>query len=113
MSTLKIAIQKSGRLNKESINLLKECGIKISNGKDQLKVTASNFPIELFYLRNSDIPQYIEDGVVDAGILGENTILEKGKNIEVVQKLGFSKCRVSLSTRYVTKNSRRATKDID
>jgi len=97
MSTLKIAIQKSGRLNKESINLLKECGIKISNGKDQLKVTASNFPIELFYLRNSDIPQYIEDGVVDAGILGENTILEKGKNIEVVQKLGFSKCRVSLA----------------
>jgi len=103
MSTLKIAIQKSGRLNTDSLNLLKECGIKISNGKDQLKVTASNFPIELFYLRNSDIPQYIEDGVVEAGIIGENTILEKGKNIQVIQKLGFSKCRVSLAV----------TKDID
>lgn len=97
MSTLKIAIQKSGRLNTDSLNLLKECGIKISNGKDQLKVSASNFPIELYYLRNSDIPQYIEDGVVDAGILGENTILEKGKNIKTVKKLGFSKCRVSLA----------------
>lgn len=97
MSTLKLAIQKSGRLNTDSLNLLKECGIKISNGKDQLKVSATNFPIELFYLRNSDIPQYIEDGVVDAGIIGENTILEKGNNIRVVQKLGFSKCRVSLA----------------
>lgn len=97
MSTLKIAIQKSGRLNTDSLNLLKECGIKISNGKDQLKVSATNFPIELYYLRNSDIPQYIEDGVVDAGILGENTILEKGKNIKTVKKLGFSKCRVSLA----------------
>ena len=97
MSTLKIAIQKSGRLNTDSLNLLKECGIKISNGKDQLKVTASNFPVELYYLRNSDIPQYIEDGVVDAGIIGENTILEKGKNIKSVKKLGFSKCRVSLA----------------
>ena len=97
MSTLKIAIQKSGRLNTDSLNLLKECGIKISNGKDQLKVTASNFPVELYYLRNSDIPQYIEDGVVDVGIIGENTILEKGKNIKSVKKLGFSKCRVSLA----------------
>lgn len=97
MSRLKIAIQKSGRLNEDSLDLLKECGIKISNGKDQLKVTASNFPIDLYYLRNSDIPQYIEDGVVDIGIIGQNTILEKGTNVKVIKKLGFSKCRVSLA----------------
>lgn len=103
MSTLKIAIQKVGRLNTDSLSLLKECGIKVNNGKDQLKVTASNFPVELYYLRNSDIPQYIEDGVVDAGILGENTILEKGKNIKIATKLGFSKCRVSLA---VTNNEK-------
>lgn len=97
MSTLKIAIQKSGRLHIDSLLLLKECGIKISNGKDQLKVNALNFPLELFYLRNSDIPQYIEDGVVDVGIIGENTILEKAKDVNIIQKLGFSKCRVSLA----------------
>ncbi len=97
MSKLKIAIQKSGRLNEDSLNLLKDCGIKIDNGKDQLKVEARNFPLEVLYLRNSDIPQYIEDGVVDIAIIGENILIEKEKESEVVQKLGFSKCRVSLA----------------
>jgi ATP phosphoribosyltransferase len=97
MSKLKIAIQKSGRLNEDSLNLLKDCGIKIDNGKDQLKVTARNFPMEILYLRNSDIPQYIEDGVVDIAIIGENILIEKEKETETVQKLGFAKCRVSLA----------------
>ncbi len=97
MSKLKIAIQKSGRLNEESLKLLKSCGIKIDNGKDQLKVTVPNFPMEILYLRNSDIPQYLEDGVVDIGIVGENLLIEKDKSVEIVQKLGFSQCRVSLA----------------
>lgn len=97
MSKLKIAIQKSGRLYEESLQLLKDCGIFINNGKDQLKVSVDNFPLEIMYLRNSDIPQYLEDGVVDIAIVGENLLAEKEKNIEIVQKLGFSKCRVSLA----------------
>ncbi|PHR73723.1 MAG: ATP phosphoribosyltransferase [Lutibacter sp.] len=97
MSKLKIAIQKSGRLNEDSIKLLKSCGINIKNGIDQLKVEVSNFPIELLYLRNSDIPQYLEDGVVDIAIIGENLLIEKQKQVKVVEKLGFSKCRVSLA----------------
>lgn len=97
MSKLKIAIQKSGRLHEDSLQMLKDCGIAIENGKDQLKVCVQNFPIEILYLRNSDIPQYLEDGVVDVAILGENLLIEKQKNVDVVQKLGFSKCRVSLA----------------
>ncbi len=97
MNKLKIAIQKSGRLNEDSIKLLKSCGINIKNGIDQLKVEVANFPIELLYLRNSDIPQYLEDGVVDIAIVGENLLIEKQKQIEVVEQLGFSKCRVSLA----------------
>ena len=97
MSKLKIAVQKSGRLNKESLQLLKECGISIDNGKDQLKVSVPNFPLEILYLRNSDIPQYLEDGVVDIAILGENLLIEKQKQVSVVKKLGFSKCKVSLA----------------
>jgi ATP phosphoribosyltransferase len=97
MSKLKIAIQKSGRLYEESLQLLKDCGIFVNNGKDQLKVSVDNFPMEIMYLRNSDIPQYLEDGVVDVAILGENLLVEKGKNIRTIQKLGFSKCRVSLA----------------
>lgn len=97
MSKLKIAIQKSGRLNEDSLKLLKDCGIKIDNGKDQLKVTARNFPLEILYLRNSDIPQYIEDGVVDIAIIGENILIEKEKKFQIVEKLGFAKCRVSLA----------------
>ncbi len=97
MSKLKIAVQKSGRLNEDSLKLLKSCGISIDNGKDQLKVTAPNFPLEIFYLRNSDIPQYLEDGVVDVAIIGENLLIEKQKDIEIIERLGFSKCKVSLA----------------
>jgi ATP phosphoribosyltransferase len=97
MSKLKIAIQKSGRLNEESIQLLKDCGISIYNGNDQLRVTASNFPLEVYFLRNSDIPQYLIDGVVDIAIVGDNLLVEKGKNIQVSEKLGFSKCKVSVA----------------
>jgi len=97
MSKLRIAIQKSGRLNKESLQLLKDAGISINNGKDQLRVIVDNFPIEILYLRNSDIPQYIEDGTVDIAIVGENLIIEKQKKLDIVLALGFSKCRVSLA----------------
>jgi ATP phosphoribosyltransferase len=97
MSLLKIAIQKSGRLHDDSIQILRDCGISISNGNDQLKVTASNFPLEVLFLRNSDIPQYLVDGVVDAAIVGDNLLVEKGYPIQVVEKLGFSKCKVSIA----------------
>ena len=97
MSRLNIAIQKSGRLNEDSIQLLRSCGIVINNGKDQLKASATNFATDVLYLRNSDIPQYVEDGVADLAIIGENLLEEKGKNIKVVEKLGFSKCRLSLA----------------
>ena len=97
MSKLKIAIQKSGRLYEDSLKLLRDCGISYNDGKDQLKVTADNFPLEIYYLRNSDIPQYVEDGVVDIAILGENLLIEKDKKIDIVERLGFSKCRVSLA----------------
>jgi ATP phosphoribosyltransferase len=97
MSKLKIAVQKSGRLNEESLKLLKDCGIAINNGKDQLKIVVDNFPMEILYLRNSDIPQYIEDGTVDIAIIGENLLIEKQKRVEVVERLGFSKCKVSLA----------------
>ncbi|CAM3934515.1 ATP phosphoribosyltransferase [Flavobacterium cucumis] len=97
MNTLKIAIQKSGRLHDESIQILKDCGISVYNGNDQLKVTASNFPLEVYYLRNSDIPQYLIDGVVDIAIVGDNLLVEKGQNIEIAEKLGFSKCKVSVA----------------
>lgn len=97
MNKLKIAVQKEGRLNQESLNLLKDCGININNGKDQLKVVVDNFPLEILYLRNSDIPQYLEDGTVDIAIIGENLLIEKQKQVAIVQKLGFSKCKVSLA----------------
>ena len=97
MSKLKIAIQKKGRLNQQTIQLLNSCGLAIDNGKDQLKVTVSNFPAELLFLRNSDIPQYLEDGTADIGIVGENLLVEKQKKVQVVKKLGFSICRVSLA----------------
>lgn len=97
MKNIRIAIQKSGRLNEDSIRILKDCGISIDNGKDQLKASAKNFPMEVFYLRNGDIPQYLIDGVVDIAIIGENVLLEKASNIETTEKLGFSSCRVSLA----------------
>ena len=94
---IRIAIQKSGRLNEESLKLLKSCGIAINNGKDQLKTSSSNFPMEVYYLRNGDIPQYLRDGVVDLAIIGENLIVEKGEDIPTLEPLGFSKCRVSIA----------------
>ncbi len=97
MKKIKIAIQKSGRLHTESLGLLKDCGIAIDNGRDQLKAASSNFPLEIYYLRNGDIPQYLKDGVVDCAIIGENLLVEKGEGIDVAEKLGFSKCRVSLA----------------
>lgn len=97
MKKLKIAIQKSGRLNEDSLKMLKDCGISIDNGKAQLKAAARNFPLEVFYLRNGDIPQYLRDGVVDVAIIGENVLVEKGENITIAEKLGFSKCKVSLA----------------
>jgi ATP phosphoribosyltransferase len=98
MSTrLKIAIQKSGRLQSDSLQILKECGISIDNGKDQLRTQARNFPLEVLYLRNSDIPQYVQDGVADIAIVGENVVIEKQKQVKILQKLGFSKCRLKMA----------------
>ena len=97
MTKIRIAVQKSGRLNADSFKILKDCGISIEIGKDQLKETALNFPLEVLYLRNGNIPQYLRDGVVDIAILGENVLIEKGKDISIVEKLNFSKCRVSLA----------------
>lgn len=98
MSTrLKIAIQKSGRLQEDSLKILKDCGISIDNGKDQLKAQARNFPLEVLYLRNSDIPEYVQDGVADIAIVGENVVIEKQKKVKVLQTLGFSKCRLKLA----------------
>lgn len=94
---LKIAIQKSGRLYEDSIQLLKECGIQLNNGNKQLKAAAFNFPIEVFFLRDDDIPQYVFDGVADIGIVGENVLLEKAKDINLIYRLGFSKCRLSIA----------------
>src|SRR6478609_9143453 len=94
---LKLAIQKSGRLHDDSIKLLKECGIDISNGGNKLKSTATNFPLEVYFLRDDDIPQYVEDGVADLGIVGENVVYEKKKNVEVLEQLGFGKCRLSIA----------------
>jgi len=97
MSTLRIAVQKAGRLHDESMELLKDIGISIDNGIDQLKASARNFPVEVFYLRNGDIPQYLKDGVVDAAIIGENVLIEKGSGIIIAEKLGFSSCRVCIA----------------
>lgn len=97
MNTLKIAVQKSGRLSEKSLQLLEECGIKISNGERKLKAVAQNFPIEVLFLRDDDIPQYVEQGVADIGILGENEVWEKDKKINIIQQLGFAGCRMSLA----------------
>jgi ATP phosphoribosyltransferase len=94
---LKIAIQKSGRLYEESVKLLRECGIELNNSNKQLKATADNFPLEVYFLRDDDIPQYVYDSVADIGIVGENVLLEKNKDIELLFKLGFGKCRLSLA----------------
>lgn len=96
---LKLAIQKSGRLNEDSMRLLKECGIDISNGVNKLKADASNFPLEVFFLRDDDIPQYVQDGVADIGFVGENVVYEKAKKLAVAYQLGFGKCRLSFAVR--------------
>ncbi len=97
MMNLKVAIQKKGRLSEKSLDLLKECGIKVSNGDRKLKTNAKNFPIEILFLRDDDIPQYVEQGVADIGILGENEVLEKDKDVVTIEKLGFGNCRLSLA----------------
>jgi ATP phosphoribosyltransferase len=94
--TLRLAIQKSGRLSEDSLKLIKECGISFSNGAGKLKTQASDFPIEILFLRDDDIPGYVADGVADIGIVGENVAVEKRKNVRLVEKLGFSKCRLSI-----------------
>lgn len=96
---LKIAIQKSGRLHEDSIKLLNDCGIGVKNGNSQLKTIADNFPIEAYFLRDDDIPQYVEDGVAHIGIVGENVVQEKNKSVDIVEALGFSKCRLSIAVK--------------
>jgi ATP phosphoribosyltransferase len=94
---LKIALQKSGRLNEDSIKLLKNCGINFGNGVAKLKAEARNFPLEIFFLRDDDIPEYVADGVADIGIVGENVIYEAEKDVQIIEKLGFGRCRLSLA----------------
>lgn len=94
---LKIALQKSGRLSEESHKLLKKCGISFSNGLGKLRTEATNFPLEIFFLRDDDIPEYVADGVADIGIVGENIIFEDKREVEIIEKLGFGKCRLSLA----------------
>ncbi len=93
---IRLAIQKSGRLSEDSIKLLKDCGIDLRNVKDRLRTEADNFPLEIFFLRDDDIPQYVEDGVADIGFVGENVLYEKNKKVSLVEKLGFGKCRLSI-----------------
>lgn len=108
---LKIAIQKSGRLNEDSIRILKEAGIEFNNGLNKLKADAVNFPLEVFFLRDDDIPQYVQDGVADIGIVGENVMIEKNKEVEIVDRLGFGKCRLSIA---IPKNQKyKSIKDLD
>ncbi len=98
-TVLKIAIQKSGRLSEKSLDLLKSCGVNLNGGDRKLKSIASNFPLEVFFLRDDDIPQYVADGVADLGILGENEVFEKNQPVEAIKQLGFAKCRMCLATR--------------
>lgn len=97
MQPLKIAVQKSGRLNEDSIRLLKECGIELNNGMNKLKAEASNFPLEVFFLRDDDIPEYVANGVADIGIVGENVLEETSSDVKIIERLGFGKCRMSLA----------------
>ena len=94
---LRIAVQKSGRLYEDSVQLLKECGIDLRNVKDRLKTVSENFPLEVFFLRDDDIPEYVEDGVADIGIVGQNVLVEKGRSVDTVEALGFGKCRLSVA----------------
>ncbi len=96
-STLKIAVQKSGRLSEESLALFKECGIKVEMGKGRLRSVSPNFDAEFLFLRDDDIPGYVEDGVADLGVVGENVLVESAKKVDLIKKLGFSKCRLSIA----------------
>jgi len=97
MEKLKIAVQKSGRLHEDSVELLKQCGMSFSALGNKLMTSVSNFPLEILFLRDDDIPQYVQDGVADIGILGENVLVEKAKQVEIAEKLGFGRCRLSIA----------------
>ncbi len=97
MKTLKIAIQKSGRLNDKSVELLKNCGLSFENYKSSLITQVSNFPLEILFLRDDDIPEYVQDGIADIGLVGENVIAETGVNVAYLQRLGFGKCTLKLA----------------
>ncbi|GAA4837131.1 ATP phosphoribosyltransferase [Algivirga pacifica] len=97
MTTIKLALQKKGRLSEGSMDLIRRCGIKVQNGIGKLKAEASNFPIEFLFLRDDDIPGYVQDGIADIGIVGANVMVEKDSHVEVVHHLGFSKCRLSIA----------------
>src|SRR6202521_3647364 len=97
VNKLKIAIQKSGRLSDDSLKLLKDCGIDLKNGVNKLKTESDNFPMEIYFLRDDDIPQYVEDAVADVGIVGENVLYENNKKVDIVEQLGFGKCRLSVA----------------
>jgi len=97
MNKLRIAIQKSGRLSEKSLQLLSDCGINLSNGSRTLLAAGKNFPVEILFLRDDDIPGYIEDGVADVGILGENVVLEKSTKLSILSRLGFARCRMSIA----------------
>ena len=96
-NTLRIAVQKKGRLSEDSLKLIKECGIKVNNGTGKLKAASTNFPMEFLFLRDDDIPGYVQDGIADIGIVGGNEAAEKDKKVDTVKQLGFSKCRLSLA----------------
>ncbi|RZK91452.1 MAG: ATP phosphoribosyltransferase [Pedobacter sp.] len=99
MKTLKIAIQKSGRLNEKSVEILKNCGLSFENYKSSLISTVTNFPLEILFLRDDDIPEYVQDGIADLGIVGENVIVETGANVSHLQKLGFGKCSLKIAVK--------------
>jgi ATP phosphoribosyltransferase len=99
VKTLKIAIQKSGRLNEKSVEILKNCGLSFENYKSSLISTVTNFPLEILFLRDDDIPEYVQDGIADLGIVGENVIVETGANVSYLQKLGFGKCSLKIAVK--------------
>jgi ATP phosphoribosyltransferase len=97
LKTLKIAIQKSGRLNEKSVEILKNCGLYFENYKSSLISTVTNFPLEILFLRDDDIPEYVQDGIADLGIVGENVVIEAAANVSYLQKLGFGKCTLKIA----------------
>ena len=97
MTKIRLAIQKSGRLSDSSLNIIRECGIDYRSSSKKLLATCRNFPMEILFLRDDDIPGYVEDGVADIGIVGENTVLEKQSSVDIVRRMGFSRCRLSIA----------------